>query len=202
MQSVTKLEFILHLREKLSGLPKDEVIERLNFYSEMIEDRVEDGLSEAEAVADIGTVDEIAAQIAEDIPLLKIAKEKIKPKRRMKTWEIVLIALGSPVWFPFAVVALAVIFALYVALWPVVASFWAVFASLAACALAALAFGIGTLALGNVPAGLAMIGASLVCAGLSVFAFFGCTAATDGTARLAKLIVCAVKRCFVRKETK
>ena len=80
---MTKLQFLLSLHNKLSGLPQNEIEERLNFYSEMIEDRIEDGLSEEEAVSEIGTVDEIAEQIVSDIPLTKIAKEKIKPKRRI-----------------------------------------------------------------------------------------------------------------------
>ena len=53
------------LREELMGLPQDEIEERLDFYSEMIEDRMEEGLSEEVAVAEIGIPAEIAAQITE-----------------------------------------------------------------------------------------------------------------------------------------
>ncbi|MBR4295688.1 MAG: DUF1700 domain-containing protein, partial [Clostridia bacterium] len=80
---MTKLKFIMSLHDKLSGLPQKEIEERLNFYSEMIEDRMEEGLSEEEAVAAIGSVDEIAEQIVADTPLSKIAKEKIKLTRRL-----------------------------------------------------------------------------------------------------------------------
>ena len=73
---MTKLQFLLALHDKLAGLPRNEVEERLNFYSEMIEDRMEDGLSEEEAVAAVGSIDEIAEQITADIPLIKIVKEK------------------------------------------------------------------------------------------------------------------------------
>ena len=198
---MTKIEFILRLNKKLSALPESEVVERLNFYSEMIEDRMEDGLTEEEAVADIGDVNEIAAQIAADIPLLKIAKEKIKPNRRLKAWEIVLIAVGFPVWFPLAVAALAIIFALYVVIWSLVISAWSLFASLAACALGCTAVGIVSFAKGNVPVGIAMIGAALVCSGLAVFAFFGCRGATCACARFVKITVSAIKKCFIRKET-
>ena len=58
---MTKIEFLLALSERLSGLPKEEKLERLNFYSEMIEDRIEEGLSEEEAVAAVGTIDELIA---------------------------------------------------------------------------------------------------------------------------------------------
>ena len=45
---MTKKEFLSGLRKKLSGLPQEDSEERLNFYSEIIDDRVEEGLSEEE----------------------------------------------------------------------------------------------------------------------------------------------------------
>ena len=107
---MTKMQFLMSLHNKLSGLPQNEIEERLNFYSEMIEDRIEEGVSEEEAVAQIGTVDEIAEQIIADIPLTKIAKEKIKPKRHIKAWEFVLLILGSPLWLSVLIAIFAVIF--------------------------------------------------------------------------------------------
>lgn len=47
---MTKIKFLLSPHNKLAGLPQDEVEERLNFYSEMIEDRIEEGLSEEKTV--------------------------------------------------------------------------------------------------------------------------------------------------------
>ena len=57
-----KHEFLAQLRKGLSGLPRDDVEERLSFYSEMIDDQMEEGLSEEEAVSAAGSVDEIVAQ--------------------------------------------------------------------------------------------------------------------------------------------
>ena len=48
---MNKQEFLVQLRNALSGLPKDDIEERIEFYSEMIEDRIEEGLSEEEAIA-------------------------------------------------------------------------------------------------------------------------------------------------------
>lgn len=197
---MTKLQFLLSLHDRLSGLPKDDVEERLHFYSEMIEDRMEDGLSEEEAVSAVGSVDEIAAQIVADIPLAKIAKEKIKPKRRLKVWEIVLLALGSPIWLSLLIAAFAVTLSLYASLWSVIISLLAVFGSLIGCAVGTIAAGT-VLAFGsNSLAGVAMIGAGSVCAGLSVFLFFGCKAATKGILLLTKKIGSRIKRCFLKKE--
>ena len=60
---MTKREFLDALSKKLSDMPKREIEDRLGFYSEMIDDRVEDGLTEEEAVLEIGSVDSLAFRI-------------------------------------------------------------------------------------------------------------------------------------------
>lgn len=197
---MNKQEFIADLKAKLGGLPKQDVDERLNFYSEMIDDRIEEGLSEEAAVADIGSVDEIASQIVADIPLAKIAKEKIKSKRKLKAWEIVLLAVGSPIWLSLAVVAIAIILTVYIVLWTAIVALWAVFASLVACVAGGIAAGVIFICQSNALSGIAIIGLSFVCAGLSIFMFFGCSAATRGTVLLTKKIVLSIKKCFIKKE--
>ena len=73
---MSKQEFLTQLRKELSFLSKDDLEERLTFYSEMIDDRMEEGLSEDDAVNDIGSVDTIVSQIVSDTPLIKLIKEK------------------------------------------------------------------------------------------------------------------------------
>ena len=73
---MNKRQFINALKLKLQGLPQSEVEDRLSFYEEMIEDRVEEGVSEEEAIKSIGSVEEISSQILADIPFLKLLKEK------------------------------------------------------------------------------------------------------------------------------
>ena len=197
---MTKLECIAELRKRLAGLPADDLEERLGFYGEMIDDRIEDGLSEEEAVSDIGSVEEIAAQIIAETPLAKIAKEKIKKKRGMKTWEIVLLAVGSPIWLSLAVAAFAVILSLYAVFWSLVVAVWAVFVAICACVPGGAVIGVAYACHGNVPMGLAMIGVAVTCAGLSIFLFFGSREATRGIVVLTKKIAVEIKKCFVGKE--
>ena len=199
---MTKLDFIAELGDRLSGLPEAEVDERLSFYNEMIDDYIEDGLGEEEAVARIGRIDEIVDQIIADVPFTKLAKEKIKPKRKMRAWEIVLLAVGSPLWIILGAVALAVFLTLYAVLWTLVAVAWSVFAVFAACAPAGIALGVLSFVFGRPFPAMAYIGVGLVCAGLAIFAFFGCIAATKGCAVLTKKIALGIKKCFVRKERK
>ena len=193
---MTKINFLLSLNEKLSDLPREDVEERLSFYSEMIEDRMEEGLSEEEAVAAVGTVADIAAQIKSDIP----ARANRKSAKRRSPWSTVLLILGSPVWVPLLIAAIAILLSLYISLWAIVISLWAVFASLIGCSFCGIAVGAGFAFSGNVLQGIALIGAGLVCAGLGILLFYGCNAATKGCIILAKKCFQCIKNHFRKKE--
>ncbi len=198
---MNKQEFLIGLEAKLSGLPKKDVQDRIGFYSEMIDDRMEEGSSEENAILSIGSSDEIAAQIIEEIPVMKIVKEQIKPKRKMQAWEIILLILGAPIWLSLLISVFAVILSVYVSLWAVVISLWAVFVSLLACAFsgigAGLMFSFGNQAL----SGALLISAGLICAGLSVFTFLGCKAATKSVALIPKYIASKIKNNCIKKES-
>lgn len=99
---------------------------------------MEEGFSEEEAVSAIGSVEDIVRQSIADIPLAKIAKERIRPKGHLKVWEVILLTLGSPIWLSLSVAAAVVILALYILLWAVMISLWAIFGSLAICAVASI----------------------------------------------------------------
>ena len=195
-----KTEFLEQLRKGLSGLPRDDMEERLTFYSEMIDDRMEDGLTEDEAVSGIGEVSEVVSQIAAEIPLSKLVKERVRPKRALRAWEIVLLALGAPLWLPLSFAALAVLLAVYAVIWSLAVSLWAVEASLAGCALGGAVSGAVTVFRGGGPAGIALLGAGLLCAGASVFLFFGCREATKGIFLLTKKLFLNLKSLFLGKE--
>ena len=195
---MTKQEFLAQLRQGLNGLPQEDVEERLSFYGEMIDDRVEEGVSEEEAVAAAGSVPEIVKQTVADIPLTKLAKQKIKPQRKLTAWEIVLLAVGAPVWAPLLIAAFAVILSLYAVLWAVVGALWSVPASLAACGIAGVAAIVLCSIMGAPLTGLALLGLGLFAAGLAIFATFGCLAAVRGAVCLTKIIARGTKLLFVR----
>lgn len=210
---MNKQEFLAQLKNKLSGLPESDVEERLNFYGELIDDMIEEGASEAEAVASVGSVDDIASQIISEaspskkeneeekieIHCKKESKEP-KKKRNFKTWEIVLLAVGAPLWVPLLISAIAVVISLYVSLWAVVISLWAVFGSLIGGALGGAISFVALICQGQILPALAILSLGLVCAGLAIFMFFGCKAATKGTVALAKLVVRGIKKMLFGKE--
>lgn len=68
---MNKLTFIEALSARLADIPHGEAQRVLNFYSEAIDDRMEDGMTEEAAVADVGDVDAIAQDILGDtVPVL------------------------------------------------------------------------------------------------------------------------------------
>ena len=75
---MNKTEFLAAIAEKLGALSKSDMENSLAYYSEMVEDYMENGKTEEEAVAAIGTPEEIAAQILMEQPLPKIVKAKVK----------------------------------------------------------------------------------------------------------------------------
>lgn len=197
---MSKQEFLEQLRRGLSGLPQEDVEERLTFYSEMLEDRMEEGLSEEEAVSAAGSVDEIVAQAVADIPFARIAKERIRPKRRLNAGEMLLLVLGSPIWLSLGIAAVAVILSLYVSVWAILVSLWAVFGSLVVGAVSGVLECAIFAAGGSGASSLVMLATGLVCAGLSIFMFYGCRAATKGILVLTKSTAVWIKKCFIRKE--
>lgn len=112
--------FLQELRRHLFALPEAERERIVEDYRGMILDRMEDGATEEEAVAELGTPAEIAGQILSEIPITTLVRERVRPKRKIAAWEIVLLILGAPLWLPLLIAAAAVALALLVALFSVV----------------------------------------------------------------------------------
>lgn len=167
---MTKQEFLSELERALGKLPHAEVEQALAFYDEAISDRMEDGLSEAEAVAGLGPVDEIAAQIAAETP--PIPRAIARANTGSRTLNIVLLAVFSPIWVPVVLALAAAALAVYVAIWAVIAALWAVDAVLVLMPLAGLAALASTLGEGMPLPGVFVFGLSLVSSGFGLVASF------------------------------
>ena len=197
---MNKQAFLTRLREGLSGLPQDDIAEHLTFYGEMIDDRIEDGLSEEAAVAEIGPADRIVDQIMAEIPITKLVRERVKPKRRLQAWEIILLVLGSPIWLSLLIAAFAIVLSLYIVIWAVIVSFWAADLALAAASLGGLMAANLLIFRGEVTQGLLMLSAAFVLAGLAIFLFFGCRAMSRTALVLKVKLTSIIKSMFLRKE--
>ncbi len=197
---MNKQEFLAELRKGLHGLPQNDIEERLTFYNEMIDDRMEEGLTEDAAVLEVGTVNEVISQIVTETPLSKIVKEKVRPKRTLRVWEIVLLALGSPIWLSLLIAAFAVIFAVYVTAWSVIAALWASELALAASSIGSILSAVIFAFQVNGIVAIAVLGAGIAFAGLSIFLFFGCKETTKGILFLTKKMILGIKSLFIGKE--
>ena len=192
-----KKMFLDRLRNRLSHLPKEEQDERIAFYSEMIDDRMEDGLTEEEAVKAITSVDEITKEVIidfEGVNSENTIKEKTTKfvKDKKKTSNVLLIVLGFPVWFPLLISFIAILFSLYVVGWAIIVSLWAVVAALGVSFIGGTILGIIYLFQG---ASAILLGLSIACGGLSIFFFFGVKELTKLYCVFTKKII-----SWIRKE--
>lgn len=195
-----KQEFLTALSKGLSGLPRNDRAERLAFYSDLIDDQIEEGLSEEEAVAAMAPVEQIVAQVLAEYPAAEATDKAANPKRQLGTGEIILLVLGAPIWLSLAIAVFAVILSLYVCLWSVIISLWAVFGAFAGCSLGGILAGVLLIPGGSTTSGLTMLAAGILFTGLSIFLFFGCKAATKGTMLLTKKTAIWIRHCISKKE--
>ena len=193
-----KAEFLDILRKELAGLPKDDLQSRISFYEEAIADRMDEGKSEEEAVADLGSIDEIVKQIAEDTSLVKLVKEKTRPRRRLRVFEIILLILGFPLWFPLLMVGLVLLLVGYLLIWVLVLVTYTAEVSLSLAGIGSIICFFGYLTNGEM--NLTSLGSGLSAIGAAILFVFACIWATKGTLKLSKAIVLSITRSFMKKE--
>lgn len=168
---MTKREYLDELRARLSALPADEVERAVSFYEEAIDDRVEAGLSEEEAVAEMESPAAAAERILSELPSVPRALAQARSKSVPTSWfvlGIVLLVLGSPLWAALLVAVLALIASGFVALLSCLVGIWAVVLSFL---LGAVFGGLGLfLAVGadSLPVGLVNLGIGLAMSGIGL----------------------------------
>lgn len=116
---MTKDIFLTRLEQLLQSTNPQECSKILSYYSEMIDDFTEEGLSEEEAIQKIGTPGTIAEQF-----ITEETKEKEAFSRGKKFLIMILLLLGSPLWvsllaagFSLLLAALILIFSAYLVIW-------------------------------------------------------------------------------------
>jgi len=196
---MNKQTFIQDLKNRLSGLPDKDMERSLDYYSEMIDDRMEDGLSEEEAIAAVGDPGEIAEQILSEIPIGKIVRQKLRSNHTMRAWEVLLLVLGSPLWVAVLAAVIVTVFAVYISVWSVVLSLFAVNLALAVSALACIASAAPLALNTDMAVGVFIFGAGLMIAGVSVLMFLICRRMPKAVLKLGKAVLRGFKYCFIRK---
>ena len=192
--------FLNELRSRLSGLPQSDIEDRIAFFGEMIDGRMEDGMSEDDAVAAMEPIDTIVGQIMSEIPLSQLVKTRVKPEKGQGAWKIVLLICLFPIWFPLLIAFGSVLFSLLVAVWSVIFSFYIVAGSLVIASFACIIATGAYFGIGRILAGVGGIGAIFVCIGLSILFFLLSMAMTQGMVLLTRKIFIGFKTSFVGKE--
>lgn len=124
---MTKIAFLTQLSHRLAQLPEHEIKKTCSFYAESIEDRKEDGMSEEEAVASLGSIDRIVSEVLADTPITALIQHRLKESHKksnhQKIWMILAIC-GLPFWLPLAAGVAITVFAVYVTIWVMIASLY------------------------------------------------------------------------------
>lgn len=193
---MTKKEFLSALEKGLCTLPENDVERSIEYYREMIDDRMENGQTEAEAVAAMGDVREIISQILAESP-----QKSSKPKgnRSLSPWAVALIILGSPIWASLLISAAVIVFSAYVVIWSLVISLYAVVFSFAAVAACGVFIAVMSAVSGSLVKTVFYIGIALFFAGASGLLFFAAGKAGALTARFSAFTAKGIWRTITRK---
>ena len=199
---MNKSEFLLELAQKLPQLPREELQDRWAYYNEMIDDRMEEGLTEEQAVAELGSVEEIVNQIVSEVPLHRLVLNRAKRKQKMSPWTVTLLILGFPVWLPLMISLFAVVLSLLVVLWSVVLSLYAADVGLMGCAAGGILGALVLFGTGRTVEGVLLLGCGIACAGFSILLLLACNLAAKGAAKAGKGLLLGLKRLLIgRRET-
>lgn len=156
-------EWIDELRGLLErrGVPASEVADALEYYAEAIDDRIEQGIPEHEATAQIGSPAQACDAVAESVPVAKRAVAAATATRERKTLIAVLLLVGAVVWVPLAFGLLGAAAGVYATIWAAVLVVWTGVGSLLACGVAAVPLACYSAACGALAEGLFSGGALL-----------------------------------------
>ncbi len=84
---MTKLEFLETIRKGISTLSTEDINKSIRYYSEMIDDRIEDGMIEEEAVAAMGNPEDVIAEILSETASVPVVVTEDAKKENKKTFK-------------------------------------------------------------------------------------------------------------------
>lgn len=192
---MNRQEFLAELKGRLHALDDVEIKKTLAYYSEIIDDRIEEGMTEEQAIESMESLGAIAEQALQDAPLATLIRAK-KP-RHLSAGTIVLLVLGSPVWLPLLFAAFAIVLSIFVVIWSLIVSLWAVLISFVVAGLASIVTGPFV---GGMPTMLFYIGGGLTLIGISLLLYQPAIQAVKLTFRAMAATARGIKSILIRKE--
>lgn len=202
---MTKNEFTTQLNKLLGGLPQEDIERSITFYSEMIDDSIEDGMNEEEAVEALGDIEDIVINIkSENTDKTEKTTEigyeaestSVKPKKGRISKERLIAVIAT---FPFWIGIVAGLFGVYIGL-------WGTFAGLCGAAIGFAVSAVGglivspVLFVSSVYTGLMLVGCCLMLGGLVLPFILALKMIAKGLIELFKLAIKGVKALLITKE--
>ncbi len=198
---MNKEAYLERIRQLLQSLPPEDLERSLAFYAESIADRMEDGMSEEEAVASMESPEKAAETILMDMPLPKLVKARVK-NHRLGTLEIILLVLGFPLWFPLLMTILILGLTVCLLAWTLVVVLGSIVLALALSGVAVFISGFVLLTKISLPAILLAPGAALILVGLAILLGFATIGAAKLAIALGKAMLRGLKSLLIQKEEK
>lgn len=196
---MSKADFLRLLERALAQLSEEERQKNLEYYSELLDDMMEEGVTEAEATAKLGSPNQIAQSILQEMPLGKLVSTRMKPKSGWTPLAIVLAVVGSPVWVPLLLATVAIVLAVFVSIWALGFAVVAVVLGLVVAVVATPIIAIRAATL-TLPMGLLLLGAGLLLLGLCVLGGLMAVELCKLLWQLTVWLAHKIKGLFIRKE--
>lgn len=168
---MNKKEFLNDLDSKLDFLTEEERNKTLNYYSEIIEDRIESGASEEEAVLQMESTEVIAKKLMTENNTQKNTSEKVLDfidklfEKHGYLFVLAIVIFSIPLWTPIVGVILGLVCTMFLILFAMIA-----FGAIGS--VAALGIGISFITQSLLSA-ISALGVSMVCAGFAVLVTIG-----------------------------
>lgn len=198
---MTKREFLDALSHRIRSLPKEEQNRTITYYNEILEDYIEDGMTEEEAVEQLEDVDVIAKKILRgDEPSSQGEGTIPKKEKKNTTLIIVLAIIGFPIWFPILMTFFSAVFTVITALFSIMISLLVVPLGLAAGAVGGVCVSPVLFCTGQVAKGFVMLGGGLICGALAIVSIILAIWIVKWIWRLICWICRKVKRLFTRRK--
>lgn len=197
-------EYLSALRKELQGLSEKDIRESVDFYKEMIADRMEDGISEEDAIAGMPSPADAAKEILLDKPRPQAAlaqgTAKGTKEKHLPSWAMVLLILGAVVWFPLLIAAGSVVLAVDITLIALIIAAFSISIALVGSFFFADFYAIYFFIHGKIAVGIFYFGLSMLSVGAAILSFFFFGWFARKIFSLIKLFGRWVKSLFIRKK--
>ena len=178
---MTKKNYLAQLNRALRPLRAGERKKSLQYFSELIDDKMEEGVPEELAVSRMEPVKSAALRILDE------AKAQGQLRRRLTGWEKTLLVLGFPIWFPLLLTAFLVLAVIYLLVWLIIGCLFLLSISLGLAGLSG-ALGLFFFGLSSPVATFAFFGFGLAAAGLGIAVFVPLLYLSRAYARLTPVL--------------